>query len=157
MARIASTGTSRTKTPARRTRRIALGVAAIVASSLVVGPALGLDRNGHAFVRISQMGVSPEVLELESGRAIGWINRTSRVARVSFHRNVARHMVCESDMGFRLNGQQLESPRIQSRQFASLCQLEPGRYTYRVDLRSGAGAMGSPEPVRSFEGTLVVR
>jgi hypothetical protein len=110
----------------------------------------------HEFIRITSASLQPATLELRSDEAIGWLNYSDKIARVSFPRDVGKHLTCHSKGSFRLTGDRLESGDIQARQFASLCQLAPGEYSYRVELRSGAGASGGGTVVRSLEGTLVV-
>ena len=110
--------------------------------------------SSHRFVRITPGGLQPATLHLSSGERIGWINYSSHIARVSFDREVARQLVCTEEGSFRATGARLESHGIQATQFASLCELVPGSYLYRVELRSGAGAGAGPH--RSLEGRVVV-
>ncbi len=110
----------------------------------------------HRFVRITATRVRPETLALGSDQAIGWVNYSSQIARVSFDKEIAEKMTCRSPGGFRLTGDRLESNDIQSLQFASLCRLAPGEYTYRVVLFAGAGSLVSP-PSTTQQGKIVVR
>ena len=57
--------------------------------------------------------------------------------------------------GVRLTGDLVESGNIEVNGFASLCQLAPGEYEYRVELREGLGLGGTVAPV-TRTGRLVV-
>ncbi len=107
----------------------------------------------HRSVRISLGRIHPEVLRIQPDAALVWINYSSRVARVSFDKSVAAKLKCNSRSAFGISGDRLLSSRIQGSQFASICNLSPGEYAYRVDLYSRAGAGVSD---RSFEGKIVV-
>jgi len=111
----------------------------------------------HEFIRISDGRIRPKVQELASDDAVGWVNYSSRIARVSFPREVGRSLICTSETSFRLAGDRLESAPIQSKQFASLCNFKPGEYDYRVDFYRGAGSGHSLAPERSLDGKLVVK
>lgn len=114
----------------------------------------GID---HEFVRISGSGLRPETVEVAGETAIAWVNYGSRVARVSFDRSVAEKIACKSRASFTLDGDRLVSPRIQGSSFASLCQLAPGSYDYRVELFAGEGTGGAGTPERTLVGKIVVR
>lgn len=119
------------------------------------GPAdLGDAR--HVFVTILQARLKPETQILEPGDAVGWLNYSNQIARVSFDKDVAKRMVCKKEGSFRLNGDRLESGNIQAQQFATLCVLSKGEYAYRVELFSGVGASGNVVPTVR-EGKLVVQ
>jgi hypothetical protein len=92
------------------------------------------SEQGHHFVRISDGALTPGLVTMKPGEAIAWGNYSSKRARISFDREVARRIVCEAPGGFHLSDEALESNELRARQFASLCRLEPGEYTYRVVL-----------------------
>ncbi len=106
------------------------------------------------FVRIVNASLRPEQLRIQAGDAFGWLNYSNRIARVSFDKSVAKALTCRSPGTFRVTGERLESGDIQSQQFASLCDLAPGTYPYRVELRTGAGSGGGL--AATLEGTIVV-
>ena len=108
----------------------------------------------HQFVRIFEGRVRPGTLVMHSDDAIGWLNYTARIAQVSFDREVAKHLTCHSQGSFHLDGERLVSGDIQATQFATLCNLAPGEYEYRVTLRSGAGTTRGGEKV--LEGRIRV-
>lgn len=139
-------------------RRATLGLAALALVGLTgaegASPAWDHADREHRYVRITSGGLKPEVQRVGSEMALGWVNDSDRIARVSFAREVGAKLLCRAAGGFRLTGDRLSSPDIQSTQFASLCSLAPGDYAYRVELLSGIG-QGSRTP-RAFEGRIVV-
>jgi hypothetical protein len=110
----------------------------------------------HVYVRVTDAGLRPPAGKLLATQAIGFLNSSSSVVRVSFDRSVAKLIKCKSASSFQVEGERLTSARIQGSQFASLCSLAPGEYAYRVELSSGAGT-GGEQFVRSFDGKLDVR
>lgn len=110
----------------------------------------------HRFVRIGAASIHPEVSRLAVEDAAGWVNYSSKIARVSFDAEVAKKLTCSSPSGFHLTGDRLESRGIQSMQFASLCRFAPGEYAYRVELFSGVGGAGRGYD-RVIQGRLVVQ
>ena len=110
----------------------------------------------HVFVRITDAGLRPPAQSLAANQAIGFLNSSSQVVRISFDKAVVTRIKCRSASSFQVEGERLASGRIQGSQFASLCSLAPGSYPYRVDLQSGAGT-GPELVVRSFEGKLSVK
>ncbi len=113
------------------------------------------EHRNHQWVRIGSGTLRPATLTVQEGDAFGWVNYTPKIAEVSFDRSVARNLICTTKGSFRLVGERLVSGAIQARQFASLCQLKPGEYDYRVSLRSGAGGSSAPLD-RTLEGKLIV-
>jgi len=110
----------------------------------------------HHYIRITDGAVHPKVLRLESESAVGWMNYSSLIARVSFDKEVAKKLTCRAASGFRLTNGRLTSPGIQSMQFASLCDFAAGEYTYRVELFPGIGTNQGSLGNRTFEGRIVV-
>lgn len=142
----------------QRSRRLAAGLAGALALALAA-PALAEKESDHAdhehqFVRIFEGRVRPERLVIRSDDAIGWLNYTSRIAQISFDKEVARHLTCTSQGSFRLDGERLVSGDIQSTQFATLCNLAPGEYEYRATLRSGIGSGQGGE--KQLDGRILV-
>ena len=83
-----------------------------------------------------------------------WISYSASPSVVVFEREVARSMVCHSLVNFSIVEDELKSAEIQAGEFASFCELKPGRYNYKVvrpnPLESGLDA------ARRLEGTIVV-
>ena len=109
----------------------------------------------HVYITILQGKLKPEVQKLTPNDAVGWLNYTDKIARISFDKEVAKRMVCKKEGSFKLTGDRLESTNIQAQQFATLCVLSKGEYSYKVDLFSGAGGSSSNVPT-TREGKLIV-
>ena len=124
-----------------------LALAAPVGAEKPAEEAVDHFHHPHRFVRIGDASVSPEAQRLHPGDAFGWVNYSRRIAKVSFDASVADSLVCAAPSGFRLLDGRLVSPDIQFHQFASLCSLTPGEYTYRIELRAGIGQGGGAIPV----------
>ncbi len=141
------------------TRSVVFGIALAGARAVVAqehpGHEWDHDELEHQYVRITDAGLRPETSTLAATEAVGWLNYSRMVARVSFPADVAKKMICTSDGGFRSIGERIVSPDIQATQFASLCRLQPGTYPYEVTLAPGIGS--SSRPPRTFEGRLLVR
>jgi hypothetical protein len=112
--------------------------------------------HSHTFIRITNRGLYPGEQVLAKDDAFGWLNYSTKIARVSFPAETAKKMTCTTRGSFHLNGDRLESGDIQATQFATLCSLAPGEYRYRVELRSGAGTSGDI-PVVTRDGKLIVK
>lgn len=138
-------------------RIMIVAAAALLVASAGVGRASDADHieHRHRSVRIGAGSLHPRVQHVDEHEAIGWLNYSGRIARVSFEADVATKMFCTAVTGFRVTGPRLESPGIQARQFAAVCRLEPGEYAYRVELYDGASASGRGYG-RTLEGKLIV-
>ena len=138
--------------------RLALSAAALVAL-FAAGPLVAEDsdhaEHRHQMIRIFEGRVRPAVQTMKTTDALGWLNYTSRIARVSFAKDVAKKLTCTSPGSFRLDGERLISGDIQATQFATLCSLAPGEYDYRVTLRSGIGTGQGGE--KTIDGKIVVQ
>jgi hypothetical protein len=108
--------------------------------------------HAHATIRITNARLHPEVARATPSDALGWLNYSSRTARIYFDKSVAEKLACAQKPSFQLDGERLVSPRVEGSQFASLCSLEPGEYTYTVGLFTGQG----PTPDRELEGRLII-
>ena len=128
---------------------------AILVAAVVPAVAEDSDHEDHAhhFVRITEGKLTPRVTTMRPGEAVAWANYSPKTAVIAFDREVGKRIVCDAPGSFRLTEQRLESAALRPRQFASLCQLTPGRYAYVVELRDAA--RGTP-PSEGLEGTIVV-
>ncbi len=129
--------------------------------ALIFGPSSSFGaepdhaEHDHRMARILETRVHPKTIEIHSTDAIGWLNYSSKRARISFDSDVAKSMTCKSISTFHLDGYRLTSNDIQATQFASLCNLAPGEYEYHVELRSGIGGSGASIG-KSFTGKIIV-
>jgi len=142
---------------ARNTR---LAFAAVALIGLFTAAPLFAEDSDHAdhhhqLIRIFEGRVRPAVQTIGATDALGWLNYTSRIARVSFAKDVAKNLTCTSPGSFRIDGERLISGDIQATQFATLCNLAPGEYDYQVTLRSGIGVGQGGE--KTIDGKIVVQ
>jgi len=135
-----------------------MGLIVLAALGIAAAATAAVDHadHSHQLVRIGENRVHPKVQNIGSDDAIGWINYSNKIARVSFAAEVADKMVCKSPSGFRLTGPRLESPDIQAFQFATVCSLAKGEYAYKIELRSGFGGVAGGVP-ETIEGKIVVQ
>ena len=138
----------------RLVRLLVLALIFVPSSSLGAEP--DHAEHDHRMARILETRVHPKVVEIHSADAIGWLNYSSKRARISFDAEVAKNLTCRSKGTFHLDGPRLSSNDIQASQFASLCSLAPGEYEYRVELRSGIGGAGGSGFGKSFKGKIIV-
>ena len=130
--------------------------------ALIFGPSSSFGaepdhaEHNHRVARILETRIHPKTIEIHSTDALGWVNYSSKRARISFDAEVAKSMTCRSKGTFHLDGPRLTSNDIQATQFASLCRLAPGEYEYRVELRAGISGSGGASVGKSFTGKIVV-
>ena len=107
----------------------------------------------HRVVLIMPGDLDPDKLELKQGQLVVWISYARNPSIVVFDREVARDMICHSLVNFALRDGKLKSDPIDPGEFASFCELQPGRYEYRV-----IHAANSPgeENGRELQGELIV-
>lgn len=94
------------------------------------------DHAGHSpsVVGITTSRLLPTVLLVEPGGVFAWHNYSSWNAEIALASEVAKKMRCESRTPFVVRGDELVAHRIEDGGFATLCQLDPGEYDYRVTL-----------------------
>jgi hypothetical protein len=86
----------------------------------------------HKVVLITDQALNPRLVKLEEGQLVAWISYSATESVVVFEREVARDMICHSLVNFSLKEDELRSAPIRAGEFASFCQLKPGRYRYKV-------------------------
>lgn len=123
------------------------------------GPLPVLDpsyrQSSHKVVLITDEALSPRLVTLEEGQLVAWISYSKAASRIVFEREVARSMVCHSLVNFSIQDDELRSAEIHTGEFASFCQLKPGRYSYRV-VRTNPKASGATSAARRLEGQIIV-
>ena len=135
------------------------GVLVILATGVALGePQIRLDPAyksslGHKVILITEKEINPDEIELVQGQLVAWISYAPWPVTVVFDREVARNMICHSLVNFALRDGKLKSEPIDPGEFASFCELQPGRYEYRV-----IHAANSPgeENGRELQGELIV-
>jgi len=88
--------------------------------------------SSHRVVLITDQALNPKVVTLEEGQLVAWISYSAAESVVVFEREVARDMICHSLVNFSIKDDELRSAPIHAGEFASFCQLKPGRYRYQV-------------------------
>jgi len=110
--------------------------------------------NDHKLVVIEDFALKPPLVALEEGQLVAWISYASAPSEIVFSREVARSMICHSLVNFAIRDDQLRSAPIHTGEFASFCELKPGRYRYRV-LRPEPSEE-SAESAGTLEGEILV-
>jgi hypothetical protein len=159
--------------PLRRTARIALIALALLAVSAPAGgedqrptempydtpgeiPQLSpkYKQTDHEVVLITDNALNPRLATVNEGQLVAWISYSAAPSTVVFEREIARSMVCHSLVNFSIQDDELKSAPIHAGEFASFCQLKPGRYKYKV-VRPEALKAGQ-DAARRLEGEIVV-
>ena len=121
------------------------------------GPVPGLDPSyrmtSHKVVLITDDALNPRLVTLDEGQLVAWISYSPQASTVVFEREVARNMICHNLVNFTIKDDELRSAPIHAGEFASFCQLKPGRYRYKVVRVDPADHVGAP---RRLEGEIVV-
>jgi hypothetical protein len=115
----------------------------------------GDPKNSHRVVLITADSLNPAAVRLRPGQLIAWISYSPGVSTLVFEREVARSMICHSRVNFAFEQGELRSAPIRAGEFASFCQLAPGRYRYKV-VRTGAHASFGVDAKESLEGEIIV-
>ena len=95
-------------------------------------------QSDHEVVLITDHALNPRLVTLNEGQLVAWISYSAAPSTVVFEREVARSMVCHSLVNFSIKDDELKSAPIHAGEFASFCQLKPGRYKYKVIAARGA-------------------
>jgi hypothetical protein len=109
--------------------------------------------HSHRVVLITDQSLNPRLVTLEEGQLVAWISYSSSASTVVFEREVARDMICHSLVNFSIKDDELRSAPIHAGEFASFCQLKPGRYKYSV-VRDHP--VGHEDARRRLEGEIIV-
>jgi hypothetical protein len=162
-----------TAQPARHVRRVGSALLGALVALLAMGAVWADERpegvrpavqtaqldaryrmNDHKLVVIEDYALKPPLVALEEGQLVAWISYASVPSEIVFSREVARSMICHSLVNFSIRDDQLRSSPIHTGEFASFCELKPGRYRYRV-LRPEP-TEESPETAGTLEGEILV-
>jgi hypothetical protein len=108
----------------------------------------------HKVVLITDNAINPRLVTLDEGQLVAWISYSPVPSVIVFEREVARNMICHSLVNFSIVDDELRSAPINAGEFASFCQLKPGRYKYRV-VRPDRGGSGT-DAARRLEGEIVI-
>jgi hypothetical protein len=108
----------------------------------------------HEVVLITDNALNPRLVTVNEGQLVAWISYSAAPSTVVFEREVARAMVCHSLVNFTIKDDELKSAPIHAGEFASFCQLKPGRYKYKV-IRPETPKAGA-DAQKKLEGEIVV-
>ncbi len=108
----------------------------------------------HKVVIIKANELSPRLVTLDEGQLVAWISYAPVASEIVFEREVARSMICHNLVNFAIRDDELRSAPINAGEFASFCELKPGRYRYKV-IRT-AGDMTAIGGARRLAGEIVV-
>ena len=115
----------------------------------------GYGREDHEVVIITDEALQPRSINLDEGQLVAWISYARAASSVVFEREVARSMICHSLVNFSIQDDELRSAEIHTGEFASFCELKPGRYRYKV-VRRDPDAAGAGGAARRLEGEIIV-
>ncbi len=136
-----------------RIRRSAKLGLALAAALLLAGPVAGDDRptelpydtpgpvptldpsyrmTSHKVVLITDQALNPRLVTLDEGQLVAWISYSAVPSKVVFEREIAKSMICHSLVNFSIVDDELRSELIHAGEFASFCELKPGRYRYKI-------------------------
>jgi hypothetical protein len=113
----------------------------------------GYKMTTHRVVLITDQALNPRLVTLTEGQLVAWNSYSSAESIVVFEREVARSMICHSLVNFSIVDDELRSAPIHAGEFASFCQLKPGRYKYKV-VRPDASE--HQDARRRLEGEIIV-
>ena len=113
-------------------------------------------QTSHKVVLITDDSISPRSVKLKEGQLVAWISYSSNPATIVFEREVARNMICHSLVNFSIVEDELKSAPIHPGEFASFCELKPGRYTYKVMRPQGALTSPYNQAIDRLMGEIIV-
>ena len=118
-------------------------------------PSLSPDyrMTSHKVVLITDQALNPRLVTLEEGQLVAWISYSPTPSVVVFEREVARNMICHSLVNFSIKDDEIRSAPIHAGEFASFCQLKPGRYKYKIVRDQPKDHV---EGARRLEGEIIV-
>jgi hypothetical protein len=108
----------------------------------------------HQVVLITDQALNPRLTKLEGDEVVAWLSYSSRPTAVVFEREVAKDMTCHHLVNFKLEEDELRSALMHAGDFASFCELKPGRYKYKV-VRPDPG-QNTRSAAPKLEGEIIV-
>jgi hypothetical protein len=110
--------------------------------------------NEHEVVLITDEALNPRLVTLSEGQLVAWLSYSASPSVIVFEREIARSMVCHSLVNFSIVEDELRSATIHAGEFASFCELKPGRYKYRVTRPNPLES--ALDAARRLEGEIIV-
>jgi hypothetical protein len=105
-------------------------------------------------VLIADQELRPKAVVIKEGELVAWISYAKNPSEIVFEREVAKSMICHSLVNFSIKEDEIRSAPIHPGEFASFCQLKPGRYRYHVVRPTGSASAASA--ATRLEGEIVV-
>lgn len=105
-------------------------------------------------VLIADQELRPKAVVLKEGELVAWISYSKLPSEIVFEREVAKAMICHSLVNFSIKDDEIRSAPIHAGEFASFCQLKPGKYRYHVVRPTGSVSAASA--ATRLEGEIVV-
>ena len=112
-------------------------------------------QTSHKVVLITDDTLSPRTVKLAEGQLVAWISYSHAASTIVFEREVARSMICHSLVNFSIVDDEIKSAPIHPGEFASFCELKPGRYSYVVK-RPGKGMEAHIQSQDRLRGEIIV-
>ncbi|MBW2274483.1 MAG: hypothetical protein JRG96_14525 [Deltaproteobacteria bacterium] len=112
-------------------------------------------QTSHKVVLITDEGLNPKTVTLDKGQLVAWISYAKAPSAIVFEREVARDMICHSLVNFTIQEDELRSAEIHAGEFASFCQLKPGRYRYNI-IRTDHKLAGAGGAAKRLQGEIIV-
>ncbi len=110
--------------------------------------------SSHKVVLITDQALNPRLVTLDEGQLVAWVSYSPIPSVIVFEREVAKNMICHSLVNFKIQDDELRSSPIHAGEFASFCQLKPGRYRYKVVRPDPGDRSGSA--AKRLEGVILV-
>lgn len=108
----------------------------------------------HRVVLITDQALNPRLVKLKGDEVVAWLSYSTQPTAVVFEREVAKDMTCHHLVNFKLEEDELRSSLMHAGDFASFCELKPGRYRYKV-VRPNPGQNTRSAATR-LEGEIIV-
>ena len=105
-------------------------------------------------VVINDQALNPRLVQLGEGEHIAWLSYSKIPSQIVFERETAKAMVCHSLVNFSIKDDEIVSGDIHAGEFASFCQLKPGRYKYFVR-RQDPGS-NAASAAKRLDGEIIV-
>ena len=108
----------------------------------------------HQVVLITDQALNPRLVKLKGDEVVAWLSYSTQPTAVVFELEVAKDMTCHHLVNFKLEEDELRSALMHAGDFASFCELKPGRYRYKV-VRPNPGQNTRSAATR-LEGEIIV-
>jgi hypothetical protein len=105
-------------------------------------------------VLIADQELRPKAVVIKEGELVAWISYSKLPSEIVFEREVAKSMICHSLVNFTIKDDEIRSSPIHAGEFASFCQLKPGKYRYHVVRPTGSASAAAA--ATRLEGEIVV-